>query len=239
MRKKTEFPETEEVLFMQDSIPQNIGWALQRTYEFVRMMSYYRCAMMSVETKLNVLNEEFSLRFDRQPINSIKTRLKNPLSIQEKLIRKNLPLTVESIETNLHDIAGIRVICSFVDDVYAIADTLLKQDDTEIRKLNMSHIRSTNTKPEEILRHELFRRGYRYRKNDKRLPGKPDIVLPKYRTVVFVNGCFWHMHTECGKFHWPSTNVEYWKKKISNNVVRDEYVQRTNNINKLAMLSHR
>ena len=98
---------------------------------------------------------------------------------------------------------------------------------TEIRKLNMSHIRSTNTKPEEILRHELFRRGYRYRKNDKRLPGKPDIVLPKYKTVVFVNGCFWHMHTECGKFHWPSTNVEYWKKKISNNVVRDEYVQRT------------
>lgn len=132
MRKKTEFPETEEVLFMQDSIPQNIGWALQRTYEFVRMMSYYRCAMMSVETKLNVLNEEFSLRFDRQPINSIKTRLKNPLSIQEKLIRKNLPLTVESIETNLHDIAGIRVICSFVDDVYAIADTLLKQDDIHL-----------------------------------------------------------------------------------------------------------
>ena len=104
-------------------------WALQKTYDFARLMSCYRCAMMEIETKLNVLNEEFSLRFDRQPISSIRTRLKNPLSIHEKMVRHGWPMNTESIETNLHDIAGIRVICSFVEDVYMLADALLKQDD--------------------------------------------------------------------------------------------------------------
>ena len=84
----------------------------------------------------------------------------------------------------------------------------------------MSHIRSTNTKPEEIVRKYLFSRGLRYRKNVRKLPGCPDIVLPKYKTVVFVNGCFWHMH-DCGRFVWPSTNKEYWSKKINRNVERD------------------
>lgn len=88
------------------------------------------------------------------------------------------------------------------------------------RSYNMSRIRSTNSKPEEIVRKFLFSRGFRYRKNDNRYPGKPDIVLPKYKTVIFVHGCFWHMH-DCGKFVWPSSNVEYWKKKITNNVHRD------------------
>lgn len=86
--------------------------------------------------------------------------------------------------------------------------------------MNMSHIRSKNTKPEEKVRKYLFSKGLRYRKNDKRLPGSPDIVFPKYRTVVFVNGCFWHHH-DCGRFVWPSTNKEYWHKKISRNVERD------------------
>lgn len=106
-----------------------VEWALQKTFEFAQLMSYYKCAMMAVETKFNVLNEEFQLQFDRQPINSIHTRLKHPLSIQQKLLRRGLDLSVESIETNLHDIAGIRVICSFTDDVYMLADALLKQDD--------------------------------------------------------------------------------------------------------------
>lgn len=108
--------------------------ALQKTYEFARLMSYYRCAMMEIETKFNVLNEEFSLRFDRQPINSIKTRLKNPLSIRHKLVSKGLPMTVDSIENGLNDIAGIRVICSFTDDVYMLAEALLKQDDITLIK---------------------------------------------------------------------------------------------------------
>ena len=109
--------------------PDMVEWTLQKTYEFARLMSYYKCAMMEIETKLNVLNEEFSLRFDRQPISSIHTRLKQPISIHGKLVAKGLPLTVESIENYLNDIAGIRVICSFEDDVYKMAEALLKQDD--------------------------------------------------------------------------------------------------------------
>lgn len=94
----------------------------------------------------------------------------------------------------------------------------------EIRSMNMSHIKSTNSKPEERVRKYLFARGLRYRKNVKTLPGKPDIVLPKYKTVVFVNGCFWHHH-DCGRFVWPSSNEEYWRKKINRNIERDRQNQ--------------
>ena len=90
----------------------------------------------------------------------------------------------------------------------------------EIRSKNMSHIRSTNSKPEEKVRKYLFSRGLRYRKNVRGLPGCPDIVLPKYRTVIFVNGCFWHHH-DCGRFVWPTSNEEYWRNKINRNVERD------------------
>ncbi len=99
------------------------------TQEMNTLMVYYRCAIMEVETKLKVLNEEFSLKHDRNPINSIKTRLKSYSSIKEKLQREGILATPELIEKNLNDIAGIRVICSFLDDVYAVADALLKQDD--------------------------------------------------------------------------------------------------------------
>lgn len=85
----------------------------------------------------------------------------------------------------------------------------------------MSHIRSTNSRPEEIVRKYLFSCGLRYRKNVRSLPGTPDIVLKKYKTVVFVNGCFWHHH-DCGRFVWPSTNKEYWRKKIDRNTERDK-----------------
>ena len=85
----------------------------------------------------------------------------------------------------------------------------------------MSHIRSANSKPEETVRKYLFSKGLRYRKNVRTLPGKPDIVLRKYKTVVFVNGCFWHKH-DCGRFVMPASNTEYWEKKISGNVERDK-----------------
>ena len=98
-----------------------------------------------------------------------------------------------------------------------MADTHSK----EVRSRNMSHIRSTNSRPEEIVRKYLFSRGLRYRKNVRSLPGTPDIVLKKYRTVVFVNGCFWHHH-DCGRFVWPATNTEYWRKKIDRNTERDK-----------------
>ncbi len=88
------------------------------------------------------------------------------------------------------------------------------------RSENMSRIRSTNTKPEEIVRKYLFSHGFRYRKNDKRYPGKPDIVLPKYHTIIFVNGCFWHMHG-CSHSRLPRSNQEYWKPKIERNIQRD------------------
>ena len=86
--------------------------------------------------------------------------------------------------------------------------------------MNMSHIRSTNSKPEEIVRKYLFVEGFRYRKNVKKLPGCPDIVLPKYKTVIFVNGCFWHKH-DCPRFVWPSSNQDYWRPKILRNIERD------------------
>ena len=90
----------------------------------------------------------------------------------------------------------------------------------EIRSYNMSQIRAVNSKPEILVRKYLFSQGFRYRINDKRYPGKPDIVLPKYKTVIFVNGCFWHKHN-CGRFVWPKSNTDYWSNKIARNVDRD------------------
>lgn len=92
----------------------------------------------------------------------------------------------------------------------------------EARSHNMAAIKGRNTKPEEIVRKFLFSQGFRYRKNDPTLPGKPDIVLPKYKTVVFVNGCFWHLHEGCKYFVWPRQNAEFWKNKLTGNTVRDQ-----------------
>ena len=92
----------------------------------------------------------------------------------------------------------------------------------ETRSYNMSRIHGKDTKPEEKVRKFLFSQGFRYRKNDKRLPGKPDIVLPKYKTVIFVNGCFWHKHEGCKYFVWPKTNEDFWRAKILANVSRDQ-----------------
>lgn len=96
--------------------------------------------------------------------------------------------------------------------------------DKKTRSYNMSRIKGKNTKPEEIVRKYLFSKGFRYRKNDKRLPGTPDIVLPKYKTVIFVNGCFWHGHEGCKYFVWPKNNAGFWKKKIEDNISRDKTV---------------
>ena len=107
-------------------------WSKARMQEYSKLMAYYRCAIMEVETKFNVLNEEFSLQYDRNPINGIKSRLKSIESIKEKLERKGLPYTVQAIEENLNDVAGVRVICSFTADVYLLAEALLKQDDIQL-----------------------------------------------------------------------------------------------------------
>jgi putative GTP pyrophosphokinase len=106
-----------------------LHWTKGVLQKYNKLMAYYRCAIMEVETKFNVLNEEFSLRYDRNPISGIKSRLKRLDSIKEKLERRDLPFTLETVEEHIHDVAGVRVICSFVDDVYLLADALLKQDD--------------------------------------------------------------------------------------------------------------
>ena len=86
----------------------------------------------------------------------------------------------------------------------------------------MSRIGGKDTKPEEMVRKYLFSKGFRYRKNVRKLPGSPDLVLPKYRTVVFVNGCFWHGHEGCKYFVWPKSNAEFWREKIEANISRDQ-----------------
>lgn len=93
--------------------------------------------------------------------------------------------------------------------------------DKKTRSYNMSCIKGKNTKPEEIVRKTLFAKGFRYRKNDSRLPGTPDIVLPKYKTVIFVNGCFWHGHKGCKYYVVPKSNTEFWVNKITSNIKRD------------------
>ncbi len=116
--------------FFKELIDDNIIDLFQRNMMPInQLMSYYRCAIMEVETKFKVLNEQFSLQYDRNPIETIKTRLKSPESIAKKLKKNDYSFTVESIEKNIHDIAGIRVICSFPEDIYLLSECLLQQDD--------------------------------------------------------------------------------------------------------------
>lgn len=109
---------------------------LETGKRYMEMMNKYRCAIMEVETKLKVLNTEFSLQYDRNPFESIKSRLKSPVSIMEKLRRKGLPINEEvleqQIEENLFDVAGLRVICAFQEDIYALSDLLVHQDDIQL-----------------------------------------------------------------------------------------------------------
>ena len=90
-----------------------------------------------------------------------------------------------------------------------------------VRSKNMAAIRSKNTKPELVIRKALFAKGFRYKLHDRKLPGKPDLVFPKYHAVIFIHGCFWHRHN-CHLFKWPSTRPEFWKKKINRNVEVDK-----------------
>jgi len=116
--------------------PESLTQALKNiktnSHDFTCLMAYYKCAMMEIETKLKVLNEEYSIQHDRNPISAIKTRLKSVTSILEKLNRRDIEPNIENIEKELNDIAGIRVICSFPDDVYTIASALLQQDDVKL-----------------------------------------------------------------------------------------------------------
>lgn len=107
-------------------------WLKNYAKPYQELMAYYRCALMEVETKFNVLNEELSLVYDRNPIETIKSRIKSPESIIDKAVRKGVPLTVEGIEKNINDVAGIRVICAFPNDIYMLSEALLRQDDVRL-----------------------------------------------------------------------------------------------------------
>ena len=119
----------EQVLLSRFSHGEVQQWVQKYFQPYRELMSYYRCAIMEVETKFNVLNEELSLQYDRNPIEGIKTRVKSYDSILRKIRRKNIPMTLEGIEENIRDIAGVRVICSFPDDIYELAESFLRQDD--------------------------------------------------------------------------------------------------------------
>lgn len=121
----------EQFFSMLDEENEHLSWR-DKIRNFEKLMAYYKCAMMEIETKFNVLNEQFSLQHDRNPISSIKTRIKSPESILKKLSSRNLQMSVASMEKNIYDIAGVRVICSFTQDVYTLADALLSQDDISI-----------------------------------------------------------------------------------------------------------
>ena len=126
---------TEETMLKALISSPEVEGFLETTYDFARMMTFYKCAILEIETKFNVLSEETALKFDRQPISSIQSRLKSLSGIMKKLRKKGLAMSPENIEANIHDIAGVRVICSFQDDVYALAQALERQDDIEILKV--------------------------------------------------------------------------------------------------------
>ena len=116
-------------LLMNSENPEEV---LRNMQPFINLMMYYECALMEIETKLKVLNTEFALRNNRNTFESIKCRLKKPISIVEKMRKKKLDMTIDNIENNLTDIAGIRVICSFPEDIYILSELLSKQDDINV-----------------------------------------------------------------------------------------------------------
>jgi putative GTP pyrophosphokinase len=125
---------SEEFIRAEDNLSESAIRALfeygsKHGNDFNRIMAYYRCAMMEIETKFRVLDQAFSLQHDRNPISGIKTRIKTPRSILEKLHRREKNISIQALQDDINDVAGVRVICSFPDDVYLLADALLSQDD--------------------------------------------------------------------------------------------------------------
>ena len=111
---------------------QNVDEFFDNAQEFNKLMMMYNCAIKEVTTKFDVLNDDMSVRFQRNPIETVKSRIKKPRSIVKKLIKNELPVTLESVSENLNDVAGVRVICSFVDDIYKVKEIFLKQDDNTL-----------------------------------------------------------------------------------------------------------
>ena len=122
----------QELEFLASMTSEERDLLLGRVQPFMKLMMQYRCAIREMETKLQVLNDEFSLQHERNPLESIESRVKEPMSIIEKMRRRGWDLTVDNIEDKLNDVAGVRVICSFVEDIYYLADMLAAQDDLNV-----------------------------------------------------------------------------------------------------------
>lgn len=120
---------------LDGDIMEQLKLVMQQSQQFQEMMMMYKCAIREVRTKAEVLNDEMSVRYHRNPISSISSRVKKPESITQKLYKKGLPFTVEAIMANLSDVAGVRIICEFVDDIYTIAAMLAMQDDLKLIKI--------------------------------------------------------------------------------------------------------
>ena len=135
------------------NLPDIQTYFVNQVFEFQELMMRYNCAIREVRTKLEVLNDELSIHHKRNPIEFITSRIKKPASIVEKLQRYGETVSVEAIENSLNDVAGVRVICSFIDDIYAVADMLLRQDDVTLvkRKKTISKIPKTTATEASIL----------------------------------------------------------------------------------------
>ena len=125
--------ELKKAFLAQVNIPEDTGKIFaEYAHQFEELMMIYQCAIQEVTTKLEVLSQEMSVRYKRNPIENIKYRIKKPQSIYEKLKRYNCPVTLESVSENLNDVAGVRVICSFIDDIYTVSNMLTRQDDVKL-----------------------------------------------------------------------------------------------------------
>ena len=125
--------EIKKAIFAQVNMPEDRGeYFAEAAQKFEELLTMYSCAIQEVNTKLEVLSREMSVRRNRNPIETIKYRIKKPKSIAEKLVRNNFPVTIDSLMENLNDVAGVRVICSFIDDIYTVAEMLTRQDDVHL-----------------------------------------------------------------------------------------------------------
>ncbi|MDE5864089.1 MAG: GTP pyrophosphokinase family protein [Lachnospiraceae bacterium] len=126
---------TNDLPALTNDIMEQLKVAMQQSQQFQEMMMMYKCAIREVQTKAEVLNDEMSVRYHRNPISRVSSRVKKPESIAQKLYRKSLPFTVEAVMSNLSDVAGVRIICEFIDDIYTIATMLVMQDDLKVIKV--------------------------------------------------------------------------------------------------------
>ena len=189
---------------------------------FDLLMSYYQCAIMEIETKFKVLNEEYSLEYDKNPIEGIKSRIKSYDSLLKKIRRKDIPMTLESIEKNITDIAGVRVICSFPADIYEVADSFLRQDDITLLE-RKDYIQ--NPKPSGYRSLHLIVQVPIFLQNEK----KPVTVEVQFRTIAMD---FWASleHKMRYKKNIPAEQMKYLQDELYDCAEQDKRMQSIRNL---------